>query len=793
MKTLLLLFTSLVLSISTFAQLNITQVGYLDFQPLHGTGTSNLWGYVDEFGNEYAIVGTNDGTSIVDVSDPANPVEVFFVADNNSVWREVKVWGDYAYVTTEENVGMMIIDLSPLPGSTALTTTRFFGPSGNQWSSEHSLFIDENGILYVNGSDRGNGGVIFYDLNVDPLNPPELGEYDAYYVHDSYARGDTLYAAHIVDGFFTILDISDKANPVVLATQTTPNLFTHNCWISDNGDYIFTTDEVSGAYIASYDISDLGNITLLDQAQSNFPGSGSIPHNVYYKDGYLITSYYRDGVTIHDASDPSNLILVGHIDVSTLSGDGFNSIWGVYPYFPSGILIASDMENGLYVFDPTYAEACYLHGTITNSVTTAPILNATATILNQSLTDYSDVNGVYHSGIGVAGTYDIAFYKPGFERDTLFGVTLTLGDTIVANIALVPLVPITISGQVTEQTSGLPIANAEVVFENDEYQFNTTTDVSGNYMINNAFQGEYDAYIGHWGHWTYCSDDNNFPLSINTFNVELPKGYYDDFTFDFGWSVFAGADAGNWVRGVPIATGLPNGTPANPHFDVSNDCKDLAFVSGNAPGGAGTADVDGGPTRLTSPVFDATIYTDPYVGYSHWFFNVPQGFTTPANDTMTIFISNGISTVLVERIRESNFVTSQWIDTTWRIADYVTPTANMTLILSIADYAVSGGNLCEGAIDRFYVSEGNTNAIEDVEEVDQIVLYPNPTEGNFRIKGLNANHNYQVSVFDFTGKWIKDSKINENELDISGLPSGLYLIKIIENGNEIHLEKLVKY
>lgn len=777
-----------------YAQLNITQVGHLDYQVTHNSGTSNLWGYVDELGNEYAIVGCNRGTSIVNINNPANPVEVFFIPDSNSIWREVKVWNDYAYITTEEEVGMMIIDLSPLPGSTALTVTRFFGPSGNQWTSEHSLFIDENGILYVNGANRGNGGVIFYDLNIDPINPPEVGQYDAHYVHDCYARGDTLYAAHIVDGFFSILDISDKANPVLLATQTTPNLFTHNCWITDDAKYVFTTDEVGGAYIASYDISNFSNITLVDQTQSNFPGSGSIPHNVYWMNGFLITSYYRDGVTIHDATDPTNLILTGHIDVSPLSGNGFNSIWGVYPYLPSGLIIASDIENGLYIFDPTYVQGAYLHGTITNSVSLAPIFNATATIINQTITDFSNLNGEYHSGIAGGGTFDIAFYKPGFERDTVYGVVLTAGDTVVVDIALVPLVPITISGQVTEQGSGTPIANAEIVFTSSQFEFITTSDASGNYMITNAFEDVYEAKVGHWGHWTYCSDGNNFVSSVNTFNVELPKGYYDDFTFDFGWSVINGATAGNWVRAIPIATGLPNGTASNPHFDVNNDCDAYAYVTGNGPGSVGTHDVDGNPTILTSPIFDATLYTDPWVGYAHWFFNTNQGFVTPANDTMTIWISNGTNTVLVERIMANNFPLSQWVDTTWQISAYVTPTANMTLILSIADYDATGGNLCEGAIDRFYVSEGNTQSTNELEQEIAFSVYPNPAQSEFTIRGNSMNEQYQLELYDLSGKIVMSRTFKSGEsISIADLSNGMYILSLKSKTHLVRQMKIIKY
>ena len=92
------------------AQLNMSELGYLDLVSLHNSDASDIWGYVDGGGNEYALVGLNDGTSIVDVTDPANPFEVFFEPGMNSIWRDIKTWDNYAYVTTEEPQGLLIID-----------------------------------------------------------------------------------------------------------------------------------------------------------------------------------------------------------------------------------------------------------------------------------------------------------------------------------------------------------------------------------------------------------------------------------------------------------------------------------------------------------------------------------------------------------------------------------------------------------------------------------------------------------------------------------------------------------
>ena len=120
--------------------------------------------------------------------------------------------------------------------------------------------------------------------------------------------------------------------------------FTHNAWVSDDGNYVFTTDETSDAYIGSYDISSVSNIQEVDRIQSN-PGSNSIPHNTHVDGDFLVTSWYRDGTTVHDISDPTNLVQVAYYDSYSGSGNGFDGCWGTYPFLPSGNIISSDINS----------------------------------------------------------------------------------------------------------------------------------------------------------------------------------------------------------------------------------------------------------------------------------------------------------------------------------------------------------------------------------------------------------------------------------------------------------------
>ncbi len=795
-KVLSLIGTSLC-AVSAFAQLNMTQLGHVDYRVLHNTGCAGHWAYVDELGNEYAIVGLNDGVSIVDVTDPANPQEIWFQSGISSVWREVKVWNDYAYVTTDMNgivpSGLLVIDLSPLPQSHVLPTQNFSGSNGPHWTSAHTLYIDENGILHINGANRGSGGTVFYDLTQDPVNPPEVGNFDMYYTHDSYARGDTLYSAHILDGFFSIVDISDKANPVVLGTQSTPHYFTHNCWLSDDGRYLFTTDEVSGAYIASYDISDPENIIPLDRIQSN-PGSGSVPHNVHYLNGWLVTAYYRDGVTIHDAHNPANLVEVGNIDVSPLSGDGFNSIWGVYPYLPSGNILATDREQGLFIFSADYKRAAYLEGQVTNANTGVPVNNAEVLILNTGTAKQTGLTGHYKTGVGVSGAYDIRISRAGYHTDTLFNVTLTAGDTVVLNHQLVPFTMVTMNGIVREEGTGTPIANALVEVKNEDFSFSATTNASGNYSISNIPQDRYQILAGKWGYITNCWETLDFPATDFSHTIELPKGYYDDFYFDFGWTVSGNATQGQWVRDVPIPTGLSGGIPVNPWFDWHNDCGEEAYVTGNSAGSVTSNDVEGGVTILTSPVFDASGFTDPWIGYSTWFIN--GYYNPPHDDVLEVKITNGTDTVVVNTIQASNTAMSQWVEQSTSIVTHLTPTATMRVIFSVEEKHSTNTHLLESGVDRFYVSEGNRIDVEETLHESGIRVFPNPFEENVVLELQAGNPpGGQLYLYDITGKLLWSQLVPTERVSVQAqwLVPGLYILTYEAPGQKRYSTRLVKH
>lgn len=374
MRKIVLATLALSLSLGTVAQnYNLRFKSKMTFE----RDLNDIWGVSHSNGSEYAIVGRVDGITVVDVSDINNPTVLKSINGMFSPWRDLKSFGNYAYGVTEAKEGITIIDLSNAP----LDVKNKVYNDGT-WSSSHNFYIDEsNGRMYIFGANfmPGKLGVLVYDLNNDPYNPEYVGYLETPYCHDGFAKGNTLYLANINDGFFTIYDISNFAEPVLLSTKSTPRFFTHNIWTNDNQTLAFTTDEKSGAGISSFDISDKSNPIFLDNIESD-PEAKPIVHNAHVKGDFVITSYYSNGITIHDASVPSKLAEVGYYDTSPFRNNQFNGAWGVYPFLNSGTILVSDIEEGLILLQPEYVKASEFDGQVVDKNTGNEIDNAQVVI-----------------------------------------------------------------------------------------------------------------------------------------------------------------------------------------------------------------------------------------------------------------------------------------------------------------------------------------------------------------------------------------------------------------------------
>jgi len=274
------------------------------------------------------------------------------------------------------------------------------------------------------------------------------------------------------------------------------------------------------------------------------------------------------------------------------------------------------------------------------------------------------------------------------------------------------------------------------VIYNNDFTFTMTTDANGNFSINTMYEGNYEVIAGQWGYITSC--DNEYIDGLSPITVTLEEGYYDDFTFDFGWTVSGGvtsASDGMWERGFSEGTS-DQGEDFNPDGDVNGDCADFAYVTGLAAGGqTGTNDVDDFNTILTSPIFDLSSNQPHYLSYYSWFQNgYPWG--GPPNDSLTVSISNGNTTVVLETQTSNSSDLGQWNLRTFELGNYITLTSTMQLIIETADWDALGGHWVEGGFDKFEISNVITTIDEQV---------------------LTTNKGKLIKVVDVLGRTVKTS------------------------------------
>lgn len=369
------------------------RVDLLSFLPISALGgdrgvqVNDIWGWTDpSTGREYALVGRVDGTSFVDVTDPYNPAYLGNLpkteGSRGSVWRDIKVYENHAFIVADNagEHGVQVFDLTKLreTGSEPVTfeaVTRYDGIN-----SAHNIVINtETGFAYAVGSSGGGescgGGLHMINIQ-DPLNPSFAGCYSAEgtgragtgYTHDAqclvYNGPDSEHAGREIcfgsnETALNVADVTDKKNPLSVATASYPNVsYTHQGWISENHHYFYVNDEldeITGSVPETrtliWDITDLDDPQLVNEYTW---GNMASDHNMYIRGNLMYQSNYASGLRVHDLSDPVNPVEIAYFDTMPAGDDsaGFSGSWSNYPFFESGTIAVSSIDEGLFLLRP---------------------------------------------------------------------------------------------------------------------------------------------------------------------------------------------------------------------------------------------------------------------------------------------------------------------------------------------------------------------------------------------------------------------------------------------------------
>jgi choice-of-anchor B domain-containing protein len=351
---------------------NVDLDAFLPLSTIGGGSGNDVWGWTDpQTGKEYALMGLSGGVSFIDVSDPVDPVYLGKLPTHtvSSIWRDVEVYANHAYVVADSagDHGLQVFDLTelrdvPNPPVTFQETAHYAG-----FGSAHTLAIDvDTGFAYANGSDTCRGGLHMIDIR-SPENPTFAGCYSGDgYTHDAqcvrYRGPDSAYRNHEIcfnsnEDTLTIVDVTNKSAPVMISRTPYPGSgYTHQGWLGSGMRSFALDDEldeicfIHSTWTRFFDVSDLDAPTLKYIHKFDTP---AIDHNLFIRGRFVFESNYRSGLRILEGSKKE----LGFFDVYPTDDDPlFNGTWSNYPFFRSGTVIVSGIEQGLFVLKPNLSQ-----------------------------------------------------------------------------------------------------------------------------------------------------------------------------------------------------------------------------------------------------------------------------------------------------------------------------------------------------------------------------------------------------------------------------------------------------
>ncbi|MBI5433944.1 MAG: choice-of-anchor B family protein [Planctomycetes bacterium] len=616
---------------------------------------NSCWGYVSPSGREYGIIGLSNGTAFVEITNPGNATVVATITGPTSLWRDVKTYQTYCYAISEGGGGIQVMDLSQID-SGVVTLVNTVTTGGDL--ATHTLALDaQSGFLYRAGGV--DNGLRIYSL-ANPADPSLVGQWQTKYVHEAsvftYTSGT--YAgkqiAFCCGGYnngwnstgLDILDVTNKSNIVVLGHLSYSGAqYCHQGWLSDDKQYFYIDDEFDegGVGFTKTYVIKVTNLSAPQHVNTFTNTSTAIGHNLYTRGNRLYASNYRAGLRVFDKTNQTSPTEIAYFDTWPDDDDAhFNGLWNNYPFFPSNVVIGSDIEKGLFVW---WVGAPQLAVSFPNNYPT--ILDPAGQSVTVKITPAA--------GSSVLAGSETLYFDDGSGWQTA-PLTSLGGDLYDAQIP---------AGECAKAMRWYVGAKSQNGWDWIEPQGSPLAPVTSFYA----------------GSLTIAATDE----------LEAPSG----------WTAGDPADTatnGIWIRMDP--SGSPNQTDSD---HTSNGT--LCWVTGATPpfGSANQGDVDGGFTTLYSPLYDLSTFAEPAISYWRWFHNAIGPFKH--EDAFTVQISNDDANwTTVETVGPNGPETAGgWFLHVVRVADFVAPTSTMRLRF-IADDSLNDSAV-EAAIDDLQLLE----------------------------------------------------------------------------------------
>ena len=433
MKKIILSLSILLLAFSSNAQQTATllyhwQDNTLVASTAHNNTYNECWGF-EINSHEIAVIGSTAGTHFFDVTNPATATEVAFVAGaytgTGVIHRDYHDFEGYLYVVCDEGntSTLQIIDITNLPDSVSTVYD-----SNALLTRSHNIYIDTTSAkMYSCGT---NGTMQVYSLE-SPQNPILIYSYNTY-VHDAYIIDDIAYLncggnGLIIEDFTMVDTIGDQPTQLVASYTSYPDFgYNHSGWLNENKTIYAMFDENHGYDVKLLDVSDLNNVSVLSIFNSGVDPQ-SMAHNGIIKGDLLFISYYHDGLRVFDISDPYNPIQNWQYDTySSTNYSGYKGAWGVYPNLPSGNIIVSDMQTGLYIIDVTSGTTHTIETNLKPSIYPIPATNQ-ITINNNTANNFTLYNSLGSKLMDVAISENQTTIKRGNLANGLYFYSLNKG------------------------------------------------------------------------------------------------------------------------------------------------------------------------------------------------------------------------------------------------------------------------------------------------------------------------------------------------------------------------------